>query len=55
MELNWDELTFIEEAVEELWDKVNHYPNDYSSEVANGLYEKVKLAKKQLESERRQG
>ena len=44
MELNRDELLWIEEQIEEAWDDLRHYPNDHVSDPVNGLYRKVEDA-----------
>lgn len=52
MDLNWDEIQWIEEEIEDAWDDLRHYPDDHVSDLVSGLYEKVQLAKKQLRDAR---
>jgi hypothetical protein len=54
MDLNQDEIDLLIYMVESVWDKMNHFQNgwtDEESEAAASLYERAKLAQKQLRSE----
>lgn len=56
MDLNEHEIDLMLYMIGEVWDKMVHYPNDWTPEesaASSSLHEKVKLAEKQLRSERK--
>jgi len=55
MDLNQDELDLVSYMIDEVWDEMSHHPDGWSQaerHASSTLYEKVKLAKKQLRSKR---
>ena len=55
MQLNENEIDLMIYMIEEVWDKMRHFPGDWTDEesaASNSLYEVAKLAQKQLRAER---
>lgn len=48
MEFSYEELMWIEEQIEEAWNDLRHYPDDYVSTLISVLYSKVQDAKREL-------